>query len=209
MIARTVAASLVLTVAACTKTSTPPDTRAVVPDSADQVMFGAKHILTDRGVMRAELHADTAFFFDESTRIEMSTVRTVFFKTTGTRDAVLTSREGTYSTRGGIMEARGNVVIQSEDARRLTTEQLRYDVTRDEISSDSAFVLTEPGRRLAGIGFTSDPDMTRIKCLRACGGSGGSVVLPGQEGASTAPPPAARPITPPSTGPITLPGQRP
>lgn len=140
-------------------------------DSADQVMFTARSLLTDRGLLRAELYADTAFFFDDNTRIELRGVHVIFFTTTGQKNADLTSRDGTYSTRAGSMEARKNVVVVSTDGRRLTTEQLRFDQVRNQISSDSAFVLTETGRILRGIGFVSDPNMTNVRVLRGASGS--------------------------------------
>jgi LPS export ABC transporter protein LptC len=135
-------------------------------------MFGIETLLTDRGVLNARLEADTAFFFDENTRIELRGVHLTFYTRTGERNSVLTSREGTYNLRQSKMEARGNVVVVSEDGRRLTSEQLRYDQTRDEISSDSAFVLTEPDRRVEGIGFTSDPNMDNVRVHRLLEGSG-------------------------------------
>jgi LPS export ABC transporter protein LptC len=148
-------------------------------DSADQVMFGARAILTDKGLMRAELFGDTAYFFDDNTRVEMRTVKTNFFTTEGAQSAVLTSKEGTYRTQGS-MEARGDVVVVSTDGRRLTTPQLRFDQVRNEISSDSAFVLTEPGRRVAGVGFVSDPNMNNVRILKTTSGSTGRVTIPGQ-----------------------------
>ena len=161
-----------LLLSACDKRRQPP----VVPntplaDSADQVMFGARSLLTDRGLMRAELHGDTAYFFDDNTRIELRTVTVTFYTTTGQKNADLKSREGTYSTRQGTMEARGNVVIVSVDGRRLTSPHVRFDQNRNQISSDSAFVLTEPGRVLRGVGFVSDPQMTNVRVLRGASGS--------------------------------------
>ncbi|HSJ62790.1 MAG TPA: LPS export ABC transporter periplasmic protein LptC [Gemmatimonadaceae bacterium] len=150
-------------------------------DRADQVMFGINTILTDRGVRQAVLRADTAFFFDEGTRIELRGVHLTFYTTEGVENAVLTSREGTYDTRASQTEARGNVVVISQrQNRRLTTEQLRYDQSADLISSDSAFVLTEPTRRLSGVGFTSDPEMRRVRVARVRGGSGEIVIPEGQ-----------------------------
>lgn len=162
----------VVSLTACDKRKQPP----VVPntplaDSADQVMFGARSLLTDRGLMRAELHGDTAYFFDDNTRIELRVVKVDFYTTTGQKNADLKSREGTYSTRQGAMEARGNVVIVSVDGRRLTSQHVRFDQNRNQISSDSAFVLTEPGRVLRGVGFISDPDMTNVRVLRGASGS--------------------------------------
>jgi LPS export ABC transporter protein LptC len=155
-------------------------------------MFGIRTVLTDRGVRNAELEADTALFFDENSRIEVRGVKLTFYTRTGERNSVLTSREGTYNTRQSRMEARGNVVVVSEDGRRLTTEQLKYDQVRNEISSDSAFALTEPGRRLQGIGFTSDPNMNNIRVYRLIEGEG--AVSTGDLGQPRPATPAATPV---------------
>ena len=149
-------------------------------DSADQVLFGVRHNITDAGLLRAKLVSDTGLIFDEGTRIELQDVHLTFFTTTGAEDAVLTAREGTYRTRAGSMEARGAVLVVSQEGRRLTTEQLRYDPQRNQISSDSAFVLLEPGgQHLEGVGFTSDPDMKNIRILSNVGGTAGPVTIPG------------------------------
>jgi LPS export ABC transporter protein LptC len=165
----------------CSEKTAPPVMHgSALADSADQVMFGAHFNLTDKGLSRAELLSDTAYFFDENTRVELSKVETTFYTMTGARDAYLTSKRGTYNTRSGMMIARGDVVVITEEGRRLTTPELKYDQSLNEISSDSAFVLTEPGRRLAGVGFKSDPNMQNVQIFKTRSGSTGSVTLPGQ-----------------------------
>lgn len=160
--------------------ATPIVQSTAVADSADQVMYGTKFNLTDNGLSRAELMADTAYFFNDNTRVELRKVEATFFTTSGARDAYLTSKRGTYNSRTGTMTARGNVVIITEEGRRLVTPELKYDQQMNEIASDSAFVLTEPGRRLEGIGFRSDPNMQNVQILRTKSGSTGAVTLPGQ-----------------------------
>jgi len=160
------------------KKQPPVSAHSVLADSADQIMWGARFNLTDRGLQRAELFADTAYFFNDNTRVELENVRTTFYTTGGAKDAVLTSHHGTYTSRTGAMVARKNVVVVSEDGRRLVTPELAYDQSRNEISSDSAFVLTEPNRRLEGIGFRSDPSLNNVRVLRGASGFANQVNNP-------------------------------
>ena len=156
---------------ACSSKKQPPvAAHSPLADSADQVMYGARFNLTDKGLQRAQLESDTAYFFEDNTRIELEKVHTTFFTATGAKNAVLTSQRGTFNSRTNNMVARKNVVVVSEDGRRLTTPELNYNQQKNEISSDSAFVMTEPNRRLEGIGFRSDPDMKNIKILKGVGG---------------------------------------
>ena len=177
--------------AACSSKKQPPvATHSPMADSADQVMYGARFNLTDKGLQRAQLEADTAYFFEDNTRIELEPVHTTFYTATGAKDAVLTAERGTYNSRTTAMLARRNVVVVSEDGRRLTTPELRYNQQSNEISSDSAFVMTEPNRRLEGIGFRSDPNMKNIQILKAASGMA--------RGISTQPAPSAPPTATPS-----------
>ena len=187
----TIAAGIAMMQAgACTTAKAPPVARrSALADSADQVMFGAKFNLTDNGLARAEMISDTAYFFDDNTRIELENVNTTFFNSTGAKDAVLTSRRGTYNSRTSNMVARKDVLVVSEDGRRLTTSELIYNQQRNEISSDSAFVMTEPNRRIAGIGFRSDPNMNNIQILKAASGFARGVTT------QTAPAPTQQPAT--------------
>src|SRR6266498_5895940 len=165
----------------CNRKTAPPVVRtSALADSADQIMYGTHFNLTDNGLARAQLEADSAFFFDDNTRVELRKVATTFYTTTGARDAYLTSRRGTYNSRRGDMVARDSVIVVTEEGRRLVTPELKYDQALNQISSDSAFVLTEPGRRLEGVGFRSDPNMQNVRILRTKSGTTGTVTLPGQ-----------------------------
>jgi LPS export ABC transporter protein LptC len=180
--------------AACdTKKQPPVAAHSPLADSADQVMYGARFRLTDAGISRALLLADTAYFFDDNTRVELEKVNTTFFNSTGAKDAVLTSRRGTYNSRTSNMVARKDVLVVSEDGRRLTTSELVYNQQRNEISSDSAFVMTEPNRRIAGVGFRSDPNMNNIQILKGASGFAKGVTT------QTAPAPVPAPAQQPPT----------
>ena len=178
--------SLMLTAAAfagasCKAVQGPPvsASKKTIADSADQVLFNQRMIITDRGLNRAEIHSDTAYFFDENTRTDMRIVDAVFFDAQGKKDAVMTSRTGVYNQRINSLEARGDVVITGVDTRRLETPFVRYDQRLNLISSDTTFTMTDPdGRVLKGIGFTSDPDLNSVRVLRTKSAKAGPVAVP-------------------------------
>ena len=170
-----------LLTAACQKT-TPPKMGEVargIDPLADQVVFGSRTLVTDAGLRRAEVFSDTSLFYDDNTRMDMRVVRMIFFSASGSKDAVMTSRTARYMTRDNVLEARGNVVINTIDGRRLVTEQAKYDSRVNQISSDSAFVLTEEGREASGIGFVSDPDMNNLRIIKASRAKAKNVKVPG------------------------------
>jgi LPS export ABC transporter protein LptC len=177
----TIGLALVCGAAACKKQgSAPPvSAAATLADSAEQVMVNIHFLLTDKGVARGELFADTAYIFDENRRYDLRKVRTTFNTATGAKDGVMSADRGKYSLNQQVLEGFGNVVIVTNDGRKITTQQLRYMQGLNEVSSDSAFTLVRPGQTLSGVGFRSDPQLTRFNVLKGAKGAG-SFMLPGQ-----------------------------
>jgi LPS export ABC transporter protein LptC len=158
-----------LALAACRNSEQPPVTAvAAASDSADQVMVGVRSLLTERGVQQGELFADTAYVYDENSRYHLKKVRTTFNTPTGAPNGTLTAREGRYDIRQRVLEGFGDVVVVTTDGKRLLTPHLRFDQARNLVRSDSAYTLIDGARRSQGIGFESDPNITRFVCKRAC-----------------------------------------
>ena len=148
-------------------------------DSADQVAFGFRTLVTDGGLLRAEVFADTALFQNQNTKIVLLRVSGDFFWATGAKAATATAVRGTFDTRSSTLEAFGDVVVTSVDGRVLRTPYIRYDRSSNLVYSDSAFVLTEPGEReMRGIGFRTDPNLSAIEVQRIRSGKGGTFTLP-------------------------------
>ena len=167
--------------AACERNgSAPPvETRATLADSAEQVLFNVHSLLTDKGVQRGEMFADTAFVFDDNTRFELRKIRAVFNTATGAKDGVMSADRGHYSIRQQVLEGFGNVVIVTNDGKRVTAPQLRYMQGLNEVSSDSAYTLVRPGETLSGVGFKADPQLTHFNSLKGTRGKS-TFTLPGQ-----------------------------
>ena len=169
----------VLLAGAC-KTGTPVTATQAALDSADQVLIGMTHFVTDAGVLRAKVQADTAYFYSNVQSAELRNVHVTFYDVAGNATSTLTAKEGTHHWRSGDMEARGNVVVvRNKDGGTMRTEVMYYNQARNEVSSDKSFVFTSPDRNVEGDGFTSDPEFRDITAKRPKG-TGGQFLLPSQ-----------------------------
>ena len=166
---------LLLTAAKCpfNRTAAAPKAVAlanVIPDSADQAIFGYRGVLNDQGILKGVLLSDTAYSYGDGERFDLHPVHLTFYTSEGAEDGVMVARAGSYNQKLGRLEAHGNVIVNREDGRKLTSPQLVFDQIRNQIFSDSAFTLIEPSKQLTGIGFESDPKLTEFRCFRACKG---------------------------------------
>jgi LPS export ABC transporter protein LptC len=176
-----VLAFLLLTaLTACEDTGVRPTTTVQAPDSADQVLEGFSHYVTNEGVRRSRVEADTAFYYEPTQITELHNVKVVFFDLKGEEGSTLTARRGTYRWQDGSMEATGKVVVVSPDGRRLTTESLRYDNATNQIMTDKQFSFDRGEEHLEGNSFRSDPDFKNVVTDRPRGVSGEGLLLPGQ-----------------------------
>ncbi|MDQ6612145.1 MAG: LPS export ABC transporter periplasmic protein LptC [Gemmatimonadota bacterium] len=160
-----------MVLAACTAKATPIVAKKVVlPDSAEQVLFGMSVVLTDNGVKKGRLLSDTAYMYTESTgkRLELRRVNVTFVTPSGSDDGTMTAKAGTFSERLNRLEGRGSVIVARKDGSRLESPQLVYDNARNQIFSDSSFVLHQAKQVTTGIGFESDPKLNNLKCMRNC-----------------------------------------
>ena len=148
-------------------------------DSADQLMIHLTQYLTSEGVRQAKLESDSAFIYENSGRVDLKHITVTFFTTNGVQTSVLTAKGGLYNLRSGQMEARGDCLVVMTDGARLTSEVLRYDQTKNEVSTDQHFVYDAADRHIVGDGFVSDPSFANIRSQRVRG-TAGHFRLPGQ-----------------------------
>ena len=169
-----------LLLAACEDTGVRPTTTVQASDSADQVLEGFSHYVTNNGILRSRVEADTAFFFDPTQMNELHNLKVVFFDIKGAESSTLTAKRGTYRWQDGSMEASGNVVVVSPDGRRLATEVLRYNNATNTILTDRHFTFDRGEEHLEGNSFRSDPDFRNVVTDRPRGVTGNGMLLPGQ-----------------------------
>lgn len=131
---------------------------------ASQVVFGLEHYVTADGIRRALVEADTAFFLEGQTIVELRVLRVTFYSADGEETSVLTSREGTYDWDNGDMTANIDVVVENRaEGRRLETSVLYYLRPEDRIWSDKhTTAIYADGTIIEGTAFESDSRMELI-----------------------------------------------
>ena len=169
-----------LSATACEDTGVKPTTTVQAPDSADQVLMGFSHYVTNNGILRSRVEADTAFFYESTQMNELHHIKVVFFDVKGAESSTLTATRGSYRWQDGSMEATGNVVVVSPDGRKLATQVLKYDNATNTISTDKHFTFDRGEEHLEGNSFRSDPDFRNVVTDRPRGVSGNGMLLPGQ-----------------------------
>jgi LPS export ABC transporter protein LptC len=167
--------------AGCEDTGARPTTTIQAPDSADQVLEGFSHYVTNQGVRRTRVEADTAYFYESTQITELRNIKVTFYDLKGEEGSTLTARRGTYRWQNGSMEANGDVLVVAPDGRRLRTETLRYDNAANQISTDKRFSFERGAEHLEGNSFRSDPDFRNVVTDRPRGVAGDGLLLPGQE----------------------------
>src|SRR5262245_21983121 len=171
---------LLLTSFACNNGAKPTAT-ITAADTADQVLIDMTHYVTNDGVVRPHVQADTAYFYQNSQSVEMrGNIHITFYDTDGRETSTMSATEGTYHWATGDMEGRGGVtVVGAGDGRTLRSEVMRYKQATNQVSSDQPFDFVGPGRHITGQGFTSDPDFRNVTAVKPIG-TGGHITLPNQ-----------------------------
>jgi LPS export ABC transporter protein LptC len=171
----------VVSVLSCEESGARPTATVNAPDSADQVLEGFSHFVTNQGVRRSRVEADSAYFYEATQITHLRKLRVVFYNAKGEEGSTLTAKAGTYRWQDGSMEADSNVVVVAPDGRRLATERLRYDNATNTISTDRRFSFDRGAEHLEGNSFKSDPDFRNVVTDKPRGVAGNGMLLPGQE----------------------------
>jgi len=166
---------------ACEDPGARPTTTVQATDSADQVLEGFSHWVTQDGIRRSEVQADTAYFYENTQLTQLKNVRVVFYDLNGKESSTLTSKTGTYRWQDGSMQANGKVVVISPDGRKLQTDTLKYDNATNTISTNTHFIMDRGSDHLEGQSFRSDPDFKNVVTDKPVGRAGDGLLLPGQE----------------------------
>jgi len=162
-----VALALLLLAMGCgeQQSSVPSRAAGELPDQevSDFVIFG-----TDQGAPQWTLHARYAAIYNVRNVIVARDIRVDFFDERGARSSELIAREGEIQQQTRDMTARGNVVLQTREGARMSTQEIRFLNQEQLIVSpiEQPVRLELKGDVLTGHGFKSDPGLKHYEILK-------------------------------------------
>lgn len=114
---------------------------------------------TDQGRPQWTLYARYAATYQAKNLVVSRDIRVDFFDDKGQRSSELTANQGEIQQQTRDMTARGNVVLQTTEGTRMTTEVLHFSNGNQQITSDQLVRVERRGDVLDGVGFSSDPNL--------------------------------------------------
>ena len=131
--------------------------------AADRVLYGVDHFSFADGVKRARLHADTSYVFANSDSVQMIGMNVDMFDEAGKPNGKVTAKAGSLNVRTREMFAKGNVVVVTQNGRRIMSEELFYNPQTHQVWSTKFTTIIEPnGTRQTTEGFRADDKFRNI-----------------------------------------------
>lgn len=140
-------------------TSTPT---AKTGKSPEQQFFDYRLIETENGVRLWVLQSDKMLKYAGERDVQLITLYMDFFKG-GEHFSVLTADSGRANLNTKDIHAWGNVIVITDDGRKLETEQLFFNNETQLIHNDVFNRFTRDGDVLTGIGLEATPDLEYIE----------------------------------------------
>jgi LPS export ABC transporter protein LptC len=140
-----------------------------VPDTGelpDQEVSDFEATETDQGTTQWKMYARSAATYRARNTVIARGLRIDFYDEKGERSSTLTSREGEMNDMTHDMTARGDVVIQTTEGTRMTTDQLQFHNRIQRIQTESFVRVERRGDVLTGYGFDSDPQLKDFQFKR-------------------------------------------
>lgn len=152
----------VLLVAACTGQSGTGDRDASLAPGADrvpQVAYGARLTLTDSGLTRGILSADSARIFSEGVRFDLFGVSLVFTDSLGDTVSVLSAGSARYDVVASALEFRDSVAVAAADGKSLHATTAGYSIALNVIHGDGEYSTSADGKPVRGGAFSFYPSL--------------------------------------------------
>ena len=118
--------------------------------------------------LRAPYSASYEIGADTETRFE-GPVSIQIFDTSGTISTSVSCMQALYRARSSEFEFSGNVIVETDEGKKLRSEFLEWFQKTGTIQSDKYVIITAPGDSIAGYGLTGTEDLSEYTIKNVSG----------------------------------------
>jgi len=146
-----------------------------VTDRAQMAVLDSREVTTlisDSGVVRYRITTKSWQIYDKAAPAYWEFPEGVYlekFNPDQSVDAYLEADYAYYNRDAEIWQLRGNVHALNLEGEKFETSELFWSQHEDRVYSDSAITITRESSIISGVGFESNPDMTRYTIRRPTG----------------------------------------
>jgi LPS export ABC transporter protein LptC len=148
---------MILVVSACSsEESSAPRMPVNMPD---QVIENSTIIFSEKGIKSAAIHAAEVAVYEKLDLKKATKLHVDFYDQEGNLTSVLVADSGLIQEKKQKFEARGNVVVTTQEGVKLTTESLRWNPETNKIVTDDFVTITKGKDVITGIGLEADEQL--------------------------------------------------
>ena len=141
-------------------------TEKAIGETPDQEVGDFSLTESMEGTKKWTLWAEWAAIYNEKAQVDAKNVRIDFFEEDGTKFSELKADSGILNQRTNDMEARGDVLVKTEDGITLETQSLSWLNFPQKIVSEDYVKITQGRDVLTGFGLVSDPSLNEFEIKR-------------------------------------------
>lgn len=161
-------AGLMFLALACEEKIKPSVLPGIDPNALpQQESWNSTVVLSDSGKVQARIRAGYIQKFDAPQETKMSRgIVVYFYNDKGIQTTTLTANEGKVNEQTYDLEARGDVLVVSDDSTRLRSERLFWNNKRRLIHTPDFVSVTSPREKVQGQGFESDQRLRNYRIFK-------------------------------------------
>jgi len=137
----------------------------------DQILLDTKISLYDGPFRTTDLYADSIEKFQAVDSTLAWNLQVHFLDTLGREKSYLEADSGLVRENTNFMEVFGHVKVRTEDSAYLYTQQLKYDIKSDSITTDKFVKIIQKGDTIQGYGLVADQQLKKTRILRRVTGT--------------------------------------
>jgi len=165
--------SLLLSIVLVACTNDPKLVQNIVSDKEQAIeqIKGAELLHTENGKIKVRIVADKIERFQNQQPglIFSEHLEVYFYNDSSELQSTLMANDASVDEDTKIMLAQNNVVLTSNDNKKLETEELVWDEKKNKIYTDKKVKITTGKEIVYGEGFTSNPDFSQYSITKIHG----------------------------------------